>query len=188
MTDSMGPGKLVRHMQNLSYTYDEYLICIGLAPSISSFICKNPSFSGPSYPSSPVYVFHFKPHIRKYISCYLFISVIRYTKRFGITFYYILCEKWPFCDYPVINGWGNPSTPCKPPPNPKSLVIYSHASVQTPPWEAGVVIYCMRYKSFSGEVSGGIPGALSSHFSTVCQHFTKIDWTAKLTQSPRICI
>ena len=22
MTDSMGPGKLVRHMQNLSYTYD----------------------------------------------------------------------------------------------------------------------------------------------------------------------
>ena len=26
MTDSMGPGKLVRHMQNPSYTYDEYLI------------------------------------------------------------------------------------------------------------------------------------------------------------------
>ena len=23
MTDSMGPGKLVRHMQNPSYTYDE---------------------------------------------------------------------------------------------------------------------------------------------------------------------
>ena len=23
MTDSMGPGKLVRHMQNLSYTYDD---------------------------------------------------------------------------------------------------------------------------------------------------------------------
>ena len=54
-TDSMGPGKLVRHMQNLSYTYDEYLICIGLVPSISSVICKNPSYSGPSYPSSPVY-------------------------------------------------------------------------------------------------------------------------------------
>ena len=54
MTDSMGPGKLVRHMQNLSYTYDEYLICIGLGPSISSVICKNPSYSGPSYPSSPV--------------------------------------------------------------------------------------------------------------------------------------
>ena len=48
MTDSVGPGKLVRHMQNLSYTYDEYLICIGLGPS------KNPSYSGPSYPSSPV--------------------------------------------------------------------------------------------------------------------------------------
>ena len=32
MTDSMGPGKLVRHMQNLSYTYDKYLICIGLGP------------------------------------------------------------------------------------------------------------------------------------------------------------
>ena len=54
MTDSVGPGKLVRHMQNLSYTYDKYLICIGLGPSISSVICKNPSYSGPSYPSSPV--------------------------------------------------------------------------------------------------------------------------------------
>ena len=54
MTDSMGPGKLVRHMQNLSYTYDEYLICIGLGPSTLSVICKNPSYSGPSYPSSPV--------------------------------------------------------------------------------------------------------------------------------------
>ena len=39
MTDSMGPGKLVRHMQNPSYTYDEYLICIGLGPSILSVIC-----------------------------------------------------------------------------------------------------------------------------------------------------
>ena len=29
VTDSMGPGKLFRHMQNPSYTYDEYLICIG---------------------------------------------------------------------------------------------------------------------------------------------------------------
>ena len=36
MMDSMGTGKLVRHMQNLSYTYGEYLICIGLGPSISS--------------------------------------------------------------------------------------------------------------------------------------------------------
>ena len=40
MTDSMGPGKLVRHMQNPSYTYAEYLICIGLGPSISFVICK----------------------------------------------------------------------------------------------------------------------------------------------------
>ena len=56
MTDSMGPGKLVRHMQNLSYTYDEYLICIGLGPIISSVICKNLSYSGLSYPSSPVLV------------------------------------------------------------------------------------------------------------------------------------
>ena len=54
MTDSMGPGKLVRHMQNLLYTYDKYLIYIGLGPSISFVICKNPSYSGPSYPSSPV--------------------------------------------------------------------------------------------------------------------------------------
>ena len=30
MTDSMGPGKLVRRMQNPSYAYDEYLICIRL--------------------------------------------------------------------------------------------------------------------------------------------------------------
>ena len=54
MTDSLGLGKLVRHMENLSYTYDENLICIGLGPSISYVICKNPSYSGPSYPSSPV--------------------------------------------------------------------------------------------------------------------------------------
>ena len=54
MMDSMGPGKLVRHMQNPSYTYDEYLVCIGLGPSILSVMCKNPSYSGPSYPSSPV--------------------------------------------------------------------------------------------------------------------------------------
>ena len=57
MTDSIGPGKLVRHMQNLSYTYDEHLICIGLGPSISSVICKNLSYSGPSYPSSPVSIY-----------------------------------------------------------------------------------------------------------------------------------
>ena len=55
MTDSMGPGKLVRRMQNPLYTYDESLICIGLGPSILSVICKNPSYSGPSYPSSPVF-------------------------------------------------------------------------------------------------------------------------------------
>ena len=54
MTDSMGPRKLVCHMQNLSYTYDKYLICMGLGPSMLSVICKNPSYSGPSYPSSPV--------------------------------------------------------------------------------------------------------------------------------------
>ena len=54
MTDSMGPGKLVRHMHNPSYTYDEYLICIRLGPSISSVLCKNLLYSGPSYPSSPV--------------------------------------------------------------------------------------------------------------------------------------
>ena len=52
----MGPGKLVRHMQNPSYTYDEYLICIGLGPSISFVICNNLLYSGPSYPSSPVYL------------------------------------------------------------------------------------------------------------------------------------
>ena len=55
MTDSMGPGELVRHMQNLSYTYETYLICIGLGPSISYFIDKSLLYSGPSYPSSPVH-------------------------------------------------------------------------------------------------------------------------------------
>ena len=54
MTNSMGPGKLVRHMQNLSYTYDKYLICMGLGPSIMSVIVESPSYSGPSYPRSPV--------------------------------------------------------------------------------------------------------------------------------------
>ena len=43
MTYSMGPGKLVCHMRNPLYTYDEYLICIRLGPSISAVICKNPS-------------------------------------------------------------------------------------------------------------------------------------------------
>ena len=33
----------------------QYLICIGLGPSISSVIYKNLSYSGPSYPSLPVY-------------------------------------------------------------------------------------------------------------------------------------
>ena len=57
MTDSMGPGKLVRHKLNPSYTYDTYLICMGLGMSILSFIDKNLSYSGPSYPSSPVLYF-----------------------------------------------------------------------------------------------------------------------------------
>ena len=61
MTDSMGPGKLVRHMQDPSYTYDEYLICIGLGPSISSVICENPSYSSHHiqvhlYSHSPLWV------------------------------------------------------------------------------------------------------------------------------------
>ena len=72
MTYSMGPGKLVRHIKNLSYTYNEYLICIGLGPSISSVICKNLSYcsySGPSYPSSPVYI---------YIYIYIYIYVYNF--------------------------------------------------------------------------------------------------------------
>ena len=31
-----------------------YLICMGLGPSILSFIAKSPAYSGLSYPSSPV--------------------------------------------------------------------------------------------------------------------------------------
>ena len=70
MTDSMGPGKLVRHMQNPSYTYDEYLICIGLGPSILSVICKNPSYSGPSYPSSLV-----SCYVTAYCCCPIYIQL-----------------------------------------------------------------------------------------------------------------
>ena len=54
MADSMGPGKLVRHMQNLSYIYDTYWIYMGLGPSIRSVIDRSLSYSGLSYPSSPV--------------------------------------------------------------------------------------------------------------------------------------
>ena len=34
MTDSMGPGKLVRHMPNQSYTYDTHLLCMGLGRTV----------------------------------------------------------------------------------------------------------------------------------------------------------
>ena len=54
MTDSMGPGKLVRHMQDPQYIRDTYLICMGLGPRILSVIAKSLSYSGPLYPSSPV--------------------------------------------------------------------------------------------------------------------------------------
>ena len=49
-TRKIGPS----YAKSVVYIYDEYLICIRLGPSISSVICKNPSYSGPSYPSSPV--------------------------------------------------------------------------------------------------------------------------------------
>ena len=71
MTDSMGPGKLVRHMQNPSYTHDEYLIFIGLGPSISSVICKNPSYSGLSYPSSPVSATIYNNLVLVYVETYM---------------------------------------------------------------------------------------------------------------------
>ena len=57
VTDSMGPGKLVRLMQNPSYTYDTDLICMGLGPSISSVMDATASESCPSYLSLPVYIF-----------------------------------------------------------------------------------------------------------------------------------
>ena len=56
-TGELGYDRLNGIRQNPSYTYDEYLICIGLGPSISSVICKNPSYSGPSYPCSPVFTY-----------------------------------------------------------------------------------------------------------------------------------
>ena len=69
----MGPGKLVRHMQNLPYSYDKYLICIGLGLSISSVICKIPSYSGPSYLSSPVHISYMFP---VYLSSLTFITLL----------------------------------------------------------------------------------------------------------------
>ena len=56
MTDSMGPGKLVLYMQNPVYTYDTYLVCIGLVPSISSVKDESQSYHGPSYPGLPVFL------------------------------------------------------------------------------------------------------------------------------------
>ena len=103
MTDPVGPGKFVHHVQNPSYAYDRhvpvcmllhlephligikvktakeyawlyfytlyrhmesglrmvqytYLICMGVGPSILSVIAKSLAYSGPSYPSSPVFV------------------------------------------------------------------------------------------------------------------------------------
>ena len=64
--DGLNGTRKIGHMHNPSYTYDEYLICIGLGPSISSVICKNLSYSGPSYPSSPVYHFLRLISIHKY--------------------------------------------------------------------------------------------------------------------------
>ena len=51
MTVSMGPGKLVRRMHSLSYTYDTYFICMGLGPSILSVIAKSLAYSSPSHAS-----------------------------------------------------------------------------------------------------------------------------------------
>ena len=47
-------GELGYDGLNRTRKIGEYLICIGLGPSISSVICKNMSYSGPSYLSSPV--------------------------------------------------------------------------------------------------------------------------------------
>ena len=58
VTDSMGPVKLVCHMQSPSYTYDTYLICMELGSSVSSVIALRPAYSGPSYASSPVLLKH----------------------------------------------------------------------------------------------------------------------------------
>ena len=78
MTDSMGPGKLVRHMQNPSYTYDEYLTCIVLGPSISSIVCKDSSYSGPSYPSSPVVMIKKKLRLLKILMYLMCVSKYTY--------------------------------------------------------------------------------------------------------------
>ena len=87
----MGPGKLVRHMQNLSYTYDTYLICIGLGPTISSVICKNLSYSGPSYPSSPVVssgiLITRKRILVTYVFLILYVSLTTFFGRLMISVY-----------------------------------------------------------------------------------------------------
>ena len=76
MTDSMGPGKWVCHMHNPSYTYDTYYICMALGPIILSVVDKSPSYSGPLYPSSPVFFKKCFRHksITKIMRTYLSIS------------------------------------------------------------------------------------------------------------------
>ena len=59
----MGPGKLVRHMQNPSNTYDTYLICIGLGPSIPSVICRNPSYTVVRHIQVRLYMIMFNSYI-----------------------------------------------------------------------------------------------------------------------------
>ena len=96
MTDSMGPGKLVRHMQNPSYTYDEYLI------RISSVICENPSYSGPSYPSSPVYTERERDLcILTLIATFILLIFLSYFHHVNQSFHNLSCK---LC-------WGHPWLP-----------------------------------------------------------------------------
>ena len=71
MMDSMGPGKLVCHMQSLSYTYDTLLICMALGPSISSVIGKSLAYSGPSYTS--LFVSRFLPYCIEVLTSQLLV-------------------------------------------------------------------------------------------------------------------
>ena len=95
MTDSMGPGKLVRHMQNPSYTCDKYLICVGLGPSILSVIyakvCRT-------------VVRHIQVHL------YFTISLFHYLLQSN--------TQSPMNNLLVLVGSGTPPPPPPPPPTP----------------------------------------------------------------------
>ena len=59
---------------------------------------------------------------------------------------------WLICDKPIVSSWEKRSTQQKPPPNPKSLGIFSHA-------HAGIQIQAVAERKRA--ISGGILDCLA---------------------------